>query len=334
VSVLLNYSNKGGGHQCHPVRITGWGVSATFINFLYNKRCSSGSENTNIHAKGRIMPVIKRFLSEKFLDLVSSELNNLLKIVNNSMGELDLSIRDDYLNLYFKGNSVAKISHNVRTGLTVVIHKKFFEGTRADNPEFYEEKKLSGSYVNLHLSKEKPALRLLQKAHIDQFCSRVKQVNYGEEIVFEQALITDNHDRVDLIIIDRQVTDHVLRGKRLDLLALEQIKPNQNKYRFLVIEVKLGNNPELKKDVAHQLDMYVQHITKHIEDYQKCYQKQYIQKKSLGLLPSTAFESISIVDEVKGVVVVGGYSKIALNSIEELEKYSPDIRVKLFEYKL
>lgn len=280
------------------------------------------------------MPVIKRYLSQSLLELVSSELRNLLKIVNNSMGELDLSIRDDYLNLYFKGNSLAKISHNQKVGFVVEIHQKFFEGTRADNPEFFEDKKLSGIYVKLYLSKEKPPLRFLQKAHIDQFCSRVKQVNYGEEIVFEQALITDNLDRVDLIIIDRQITDHVLRGKRLDLLALEQIKPDQNLYRFLVIEVKLGNNRELKQDVAHQLDGYFQHITKHVKDYQNCYQRQYIQKKALGLLPSVAYDSISIVDDVEGLVVVGGYSKIASKSIDELKKYSPDIRVKQFEYIL
>ncbi|NLI11422.1 MAG: hypothetical protein GX425_02060, partial [Peptococcaceae bacterium] len=41
--------------------------------------------------------------------------------------------------------------------------------------------------------------------------SRIKAINNGEEITFEQMIITDNMDREDLIIIDRQVTDEQLR---------------------------------------------------------------------------------------------------------------------------
>jgi len=188
--------------------------------------------------------------------------------------------------------------------------------------------------VSLTLTAKKPPLRFLQQKHINQFCSRIKKVNYGEEIVFEQALITDNLERDDLIIIDRQITDKALSRKRMDLLAIEQIEAKSNKYRFLVIEVKLGNNPELENDVAKQLDGYVKHIEKHFNDYKMCYEKMYEQKCQIGLLNARAFLSIEIEKPVKGVVVVGGYSILARKSITDLKATFPELRVRQFKYKL
>lgn len=278
--------------------------------------------------------MIKRYLSDDFLNSFTHDFRNLIKIVNASQGELDFAIRENYFNLYYKGNSLGNISRVRSGGYKVKLHEKFFNHTQADVPEFFVSKKQVGSYVEVSLNAEEHPRRFMQKSHIDQFCSRIKQVNYGEEIVFEQALITDNLDRKDLIIIDRQVTDTALNRKRMDLLALEQISPDLNRYGFLVIEVKLGNNPELKKDVADQLESYTHHIETYLDDYRYCYQTQYIQKKALGILSAELYESIDIQDQVRGMVVVGGYSKMAEQSIRELQELHPEIQVKLFDYKL
>lgn len=280
------------------------------------------------------MASIKRYLSEEFLGLFIRDFKNLIKIVKDSQGELDLAIRENYLNVYFKGNSIAKISLREPGCYTVKIHKKFFEDTSADNPDYFEEKKRSDDNVIVTLSSQKNVRQFLQKKHLNEFSRRVKKVNYGEEIVFEQDLIADNSGREELVIIDRQVTDTALGRKRLDLLALEQIEFGSNKYRFLVIEVKLGNNLELKKDVAQQLNEYVAHIKEHIHEYQECYQKQYAQKKAIGIIDDSLFDEISISDEVRGLVVVGGYTKMAAQSIKELKEHSPSIEVKLFTNKI
>jgi len=280
------------------------------------------------------MPVINRVISGINLSRFLNDYKNLIKILNNSKGELDISIREDYLNIYFKGNSLAKIKFKEKDGYTVIIHEKFFEDTNADDPKFYEGKNCKNNYISLTLSAKKPPLRLLQKKHIDQFCSKIKKVNYGEEIVFEQALITDNMKRHDLIIIDRQITDKKLKRRRMDLLALEQIKSGFNKYNFLVIEVKLGNNPELKNDVAKQLNDYITHIENHFNDYKMCYEQQFSQKKELKIIKNCSFNTISIEKPVKGKIVVGGYSKIAEGSISELRKNFPNLQVKQFNYKL
>ena len=280
------------------------------------------------------MPVIKRYLSDENLQRFKTDFKNLIKIINNSNGELDLAIRDNYLNIYYKGNSLAKISHKAPNKYKVNIHRKFFEGTDADNPVFFDAKTISNNYVSLTLTAKKPPLRFLQQKHINQFCGKIKQVNYGEEIVFEQALITDNLERDDLIIIDRQITDKALSRKRMDLLAIEKIDAKLSKYRFLVIEVKLGNNPELENDVAKQLNGYVKHIEKHFNDFKECYEKMYEQKCQIGLLNARAFPSIEIEKPVKGVVVVGGYSILAKKSIANLKTAFPELQVNQFEYKL
>jgi len=278
------------------------------------------------------MPEIRRYLSDKNLKRFETDFIHLIKIVNNSNGELDLAIRANYLSIYYKGNSLAKISFVSPDRYKVNIHEKFFKRTTADSPSFYDKVDEKNSYMSLFLSKGKPPHRFLQKKHIDQFCSKIKKVNYGEEIVFEQALITDNLERDDLIIIDRQITDTKLKRKRMDLLALKQVKANR--YCFLVIEVKLGNNPELKSDVSTQLNGYINHIEKYFTDYKNCYEKQFVQKKKIGLINSPSFESITIEKPVKGMFVVGGYSKIAQKNIDNLKQKFPDLLVKQFKYEL
>lgn len=54
--------------------------------------------------------MIKRVLSDEFLASFMRDFRNLIKIVNASMGELDLAIRENYFNLYYKGNSLGNIS--------------------------------------------------------------------------------------------------------------------------------------------------------------------------------------------------------------------------------
>ena len=278
------------------------------------------------------MPEIKRYLSRKNLNRFSTDFKHLIKLINDSNGEFDLAIRANYLNIYYKGNSLANISFREPDGYMVKIHEKFFKDTSADSPGFYEKVTVSNNYVSLILNNKKTPRRFLQKKHINQFCSNIKKVNYGEEIVFEQALITDNLERDDLIIIDRQITDTKLKRKRMDLLALKRIKANR--YNFLIIEVKLGNNPELKSDVSTQLNGYLNHIEKHFTDYQVCYEKQFEQKKEIGLINTPSFDKIKIEKPVRGMVVVGGYSKIARNNIDALKQQYPSLMVKQFTYKI
>jgi len=63
----------------------------------------------------------------------------------------------------------------------------------------------------------------------------IRDVNHSEELTFEQILIADNPPSRELLLIDRQVTDHHMR-RRLDLLGLRRLE--SGRYGFVVIEVK------------------------------------------------------------------------------------------------
>ena len=271
---------------------------------------------------------IKRNFSDENLKRIKNDFNFLLKLIDTSYGEYDFAIRDNYFNIYYKGNSLAKVEPKKNFLYKISINSKFFNGTKADNPNLYTLKKDSNNII-LNVKQLHP---FFQRKHLIEFASRIKVVNNGEEINFEQSLITDNLNRERIIIIDRQVTDTILKRKRLDLLALE--KKESNKYKFLVLEVKLGNNTELKDKVASQLETYVKHIEMHFDDYKKCYEKHFAQKKELGLIKIPVLNNIEIIKPVKGIIVVGGYSGIADEQIKILRTTFPLLKIKHFKNEL
>jgi hypothetical protein len=267
---------------------------------------------------------IKRYFTNVNLKRIKRDFKFLVRLIDTAYGELDFAIRDNYFNIYYKGNSLAKVKPKTNNDYTVSINAKFFDNTKADNPIFYTSKKGSNNIVLTN----KQLHRFFQRKHLTEFASRIKKIHNGEEIDFEQSLITDNLNRQDFIFIDRQVTDTKLKRKRLDLLALKQVKGNQ--YKFIVTEVKLGNNRELKNKVASQLDGYVKHISHNFDDYKKCYEKHFEQKRKLGLINNPTFDNISIIEPVEGIILVGGYSGIAISQINELKSVFPHLEVKQF----
>ena len=275
--------------------------------------------------------VINRFLNPTNFKRMKDDFKFLLKMIKDKdfRGELDLALRDNYFNLYYKGNSLAKVVFNKGNSYKISINEKFFKDTGAAKDKRFPATKIKDGYFEIVLDK-KLLYPFFQKKYIKQFISKIRKVNNGEEITLEQVIITDNLEREDIIIIDRQIKDKVFK-KRMDLLALYQVGKNRNEYNFCVIEVKLGNNPELKNEVASQLNDYVSHIKKYFNDYKYCYEKQYKQKKELNLFFNPNYKSIKIVRPVNGLIAVVGYSKIAKGQIAQLKINYP---VKSFSYSL
>lgn len=262
--------------------------------------------------------IISRYLSDDSLKAVRGDFEFLITKVKESGHEFDLQIRDDYLNLYYKGNSIGKISYHPRRevySITVNVQflsdgqkNRFPRGLNSCNAPFIlERNELHPFYSSKNL------LIMSQK---------VKDVGFQEEIVFEQMLMSDNLGREDIVIIDRQVMDRNSSTK-MDLLALKLNKAGS--YQFCVIEVKLGNNVELCQDVYDQLEGYKQRIEDHFEDYRKSYIKNVQQKQILGLLRNDL--RIKIVPGVLGFIVVGGYSGVAERSIQKLKQCYHDAKV-------
>jgi hypothetical protein len=270
------------------------------------------------------IPIIKRYFSDNTFIRIHKDFGFLVKFINSTYGEYYFAIREDYFNIYYKGNSLAKIIPTTKDIYKISIHSKFFENTKADNAKYFSIKTKSKDYTEIELT-TKQLHPFLQKKHLLEIASNIKKVNFGEEISFEQTIITDNLDRNDLLFIDRQINDKSLNGS-MDLLALRHVKGNQ--YKFIITEVKLGKNPELKDKVASQSDGYLKHVQKCFRDYKLCYEKQYVQKKELGLIDWVSCNTIEIIEPVEGLIVVGGYSGIAHSQIKELKIKFPNLKIE------
>lgn len=264
--------------------------------------------------------VISRYLSKETYEAVKRDFGFLIDKIKQSSFEYGLQIRDNYLNLYYKGNSLGKISYRKSKNLYEIrIHRKFAEGIGSAINRFKNSPEKEYLLFRLESRQLHPFFNTRNLLLMGQ---KVKEVRFQEEIVFEQMLLTDNAKGKDLIIIDRQVVDRDSSTK-MDLLALK--RNDAGKYQFCILEVKLGNNLELKEKVFAQLRGYIERITRNFQQYKECYEKNVSQKHGLGLLPDVS--EVDIVKGVLGVVVVGGYSGLAEKSIGELKARHPDISV-------
>jgi hypothetical protein len=261
---------------------------------------------------------IKRYFSEDIFSTIKSDFAFLIKLILQSGFEYDLQIRDKYFSLYYKGNSLGQISFSFKTGLyTVRIHHKFIDQRIKErfNPQ-------EGTPYLTFILPKKQLHPLFSKANLASMSQKVKTVNFQEEVIFEQMIMTDNVGRKDFVIIDRQIMDNTAKTK-MDLLAL--VKKADSNYQFCVIEVKLGNNPELKGDVINQLKGYKDRIEQHFKEYKDCYEINFRQKQELGLLGRDL--NINIVPGVEGIVVILGYSGLAQKSIAKLKEKDPAIKI-------
>lgn len=272
--------------------------------------------------------VIERYLklSADRREKTKSDLRPLVKLINGSGGEYSLQLRENYFNIYYQGNSLALVRPNKNGTYTASIHKKFASGNTLRKLERYSVNKPSqtaeskSQYVNFTI-RSQSLHQFFQRANINSLSSKIRAVHNGEEITFEQAVITDNPPSRNLIIIDRQVADKENRAQ-IDLLALKRDSINKP-FHFVVIEVKLGRNSELREKVGRQLNSYISHIKKHVKDYVDCYKKNYRQKWELGLLAPGLPDNIEIDENketVEGMVVVCGYSQLAKQSLEKLNE--------------
>ena len=52
---------------------------------------------------------IKRYFSKDNLKRIKKDFKFLISLIDKSYGEFDFAIRNNYFNIYYKGNSLAKV---------------------------------------------------------------------------------------------------------------------------------------------------------------------------------------------------------------------------------
>ena len=210
-----------------------------------------------------------RKLSDQFIyDLKDGLLSELTHKVQADI-DLDLFIRDGYINIYFKGNSILKLTERKRNGTYAVdIHPKYLQAMEISD---LIDVKSTRSYVN----------------KIPQLKDNI--LHHGKsslEIEYEQMIVRANNNEKrnnsDYFIVDRQYTP---TGKnQIDLMGI--CWPNPRKKGDIVspclLEIKFALNSDIK-DVDQQLNRYYQLISSNHKQISEDLQSILRQRLSLGL---------------------------------------------------
>lgn len=98
---------------------------------------------------------MKRYLDDSIFEKFKQDFEFLFRIIKNSKGEYDLRLRDNYFNLYYQGNSMAKV-RLYKENYEVEIHEKFVYSPKSNETIFIDDDRIkevtdnakeSGRYV-------------------------------------------------------------------------------------------------------------------------------------------------------------------------------------------
>jgi len=227
---------------------------------------------------------MKRGLSKEFEDdLLNGCLSTVLDLVKKDCS-LDLEIRDDYINIYYKGGNILKIS------LKNKIYTYYF------NFEYFK------SVVEPLKKDIEKYLRDKDWVKYFAFTKHVMDLYFTiyqkDEREYQQIVVRENNyssisNGTDYFIIDIEYNNH--KNARFDLVAIEWIsEPSKRrllkKYRpkLVVLEMKYGDravsgNSGMKK----HLDDFSTFISdkSSVNNFKDEMLEVFRQKRNLGLIP-------------------------------------------------
>lgn len=182
--------------------------------------------------------------------------------------DLVLDIRDGYINIYFKGNSLLKLNDTTSTTYKAEIHEKFLVG------------------INLDLYITEDNVRHFVKA-----IPLIKQniSNHGKrsiEIEYEQLIVRANNDEQrnnsEYFIVDRQ---YFVKEGRFDLTGIFWDRRHRVKGQEVpvcLMENKFALNTDIK-DVHKQLERYYDAVKPNAASIAEEMESIFRQKLDLGL---------------------------------------------------
>lgn len=189
------------------------------------------------------------------------------KVITDS--DLTLEIRDNYINIYYKGNSLLKLSESIHGSYKAYIHEKFRGGL--DIPlDFVDQETTAKFLKNIPLLKE----------------NVVMHGKHSLEIEYEQMIIRANNfeprNNSEYFIIDRQ---YVVGKQRFDLTGIFWDRMSRRKGQEVAlcfIEVKFALNKDIS-EVHNQLKRYYEAIRPEAGNIAEEGETIFRQKLELGL---------------------------------------------------
>lgn len=237
----------------------------------------------------------KRGLSNEFMaDLESGFLKELLELVKNDY-TLDLQIRDNYVNIYYRGGKILDVRADKKKGYHFKFDEKYLKIKKSRYSHLKHNPNLKNDLDSYRSNRDWLMYFALAKQAMDLYFSTVKQ---SEERENQQLLVRENNystvaNATDYFIIDIEY-DNRAKG-RFDLIAVEwlstgTVRKLQKSYKpkLVIIEMKYGY-----KALTGKAGM-----NKHYEDFEKYFSDPVIeksfkeemielfkQKRRLGLIP-------------------------------------------------
>lgn len=182
--------------------------------------------------------------------------------------DLNLQIRDNYLNVYFKGNSLLKLTEAGDTRYSVEIHPKFTAGVAIAD--------LDGPEATTRFVEQIPALKenIIEHGHSSL------------EVEYEQLIIrANNRERrtnSEYFIVDRQ---YAVGRMRFDLLGFYWRRAKRRRGQTVapcLMEVKFALNADISR-VHRQLARYYDALRANAARIADEAQSMFRQRLELGL---------------------------------------------------
>lgn len=230
--------------------------------------------------------IMSRGLNESLLELFKNgHLNTLIQCVRADK-DLDFQIRENYINIYYKGHSLVKLSENLK------IESAFIKNTQAP----------------LYLNNEEDTKKFIATMPVIKEEIRSWRVENNKENLegeYEQLLIRANNleekTASEYYMIDRQYqTEKEMGMNRFDLTGFywNNKSPRSNKVVPLsFIEVKFGLNNDIQ-NLHEQLERYYNYVKNHTNELVEEYQVIFAQKLKLNLMNQNE-DKLRALSEVK-----------------------------------
>ena len=241
-----------------------------------------------------LVEIYQKYFPEEF-EFFENRLRNGYKKDGNDC-RFFLGARDNYLNIYYMGQSIAKIEipykGDSRRKTNYSVAKYIYYGDLEGEDANTEDKEKKQSYVPLEWEEYKDAFDAIidnARKHASGKRKGAKQKTVHREKICQQNIINYNNadQKSDWYYIDMEYIDAQDPCGRVDMVAIRKSKNNNGKQEVALVELKVGtdaygcsiaNYGELKERIYDKLEknLYISEFRKykygsgilsHIADY-------------------------------------------------------------------
>jgi hypothetical protein len=224
---------------------------------------------------------MKRVISKTFIqDLLEDKLEDILAFVHKD-NTLDLEIRENYINIYYRGGNILKVEETNKNTYKFDFDKNYISDSDTDIINHFKNQKWNSYFP-------------LMKQSMDFYFTRIKK----EEREFQQLVVRENNyssisTGTDYFIIDMEYDNH--SNARFDLVAVEWLSKsthrklsNNYKPKLVVIEMKYGDNSISgtagMKEHWKDFNLFISNSSS-VDIFKDEMLSVFNQKRELGLIP-------------------------------------------------